>query len=135
MSGHVDMFRCIPTSRLKAFVEKYIEEHYETAEGNKGKLQFSYDSGIPYRRVYGILREEHPNFSFDFVDRMLTNLDCVFMWHQPKEAGGFADYYECDEPPAPAVATESQAIILAEAVLRKREHRRKVQHLNPDAVS
>ena len=129
MSGAVDMFRCIPTSRVKAFVEKYIEDNYELEKGDQGFLQFSHDSGVHYRRVYAINREEVANLSFDFVDRMLTSLDCVHVWHLSEEMGGFADYYECDEPPAPARSTERQQTLKAEAVVRKRK--RRLTHADP----
>lgn len=109
----VDMFRCIPVDRLRAFVEKYIREHYELDEFDTGKTQFSFDSGVPERRVYSILTEEQANFSFDFVDRMLTRLDCVHVWHLPREMGGFKDYFEPDIPPAPAVPTDRQRLVLS----------------------
>jgi hypothetical protein len=105
-----DMFRCIPTQRVKEFVEHYISTNYEMdeASGDEGYTQFAFDSGVPYRRVYGIRQVEFPNLSFDFVDRMLTNLDMTHMWHLPPEEGGFSDYYHVDIPPAPAEQTPEQ---------------------------
>lgn len=122
------MFRCIPADRLKAFVEKYIREHYELDEFDTGKTQFSFDSGVPQRRVYAILEEEQANFSFDFVDRMLTRLDCVHFWHLTEEQGGFRDYFEPDIPPAPAVPTEKQKLVMS-----GNRHRKAAQMLRETA--
>ena len=108
-------FRSIPTTRVKAFVERYIETNYETepddgsAGHDNGYQRFCFEAHIPARGLYRIRSLEVPNLSFDFVDRMLVNLDCLHIWHVSKEDGGFADYYEPDIPPAPVEETAEQA--------------------------
>jgi hypothetical protein len=106
--NQAQLFRSVPTARVKAFIESYIETNYERDEGDFGYTQFAFDSGMNSRRVNGIRNEERPNVTFDSVDRMLTNLNMLHVWHLPKEDGGFADYYEPDIPPAPVEPNEKQ---------------------------
>lgn len=124
VGGAVDMFRCIPADRLKAFIERYIAANYELEDHNRGITQFSFDSGIPARRIYAILEQENANFSFSLVDRMLTRLDCVHVWHLSEEEGGFRDYYENDIPPAPATPTPEQLRLNADRSAKRSVRKR-----------
>lgn len=101
-------FRAIPTVRVKEFIERYIDANYEQDEWNRGYEQFSFDAGIPSRRLYAIRHLHDANVTFEVVDRILTRLDCIHLWYVSPEDGGFADYYLPDIPPAPAELTPEQ---------------------------
>jgi len=107
------LFRSVPTVRVKEFIENYIKANYELDESDFGYTQFAFDSGMNPRRITSIRLEERPNVTFNCVDRMLTNLNMLHIWHLPKEQGGFADYYEPDIPPAPAEPNEKQIEYMA----------------------
>lgn len=101
--------RDIPATRVAAFIQQYIDEHYETHHelNDYGINQFTFDTGIPQRTVYRILHGESANISFELVDEMLTRLDEMHLWFLGPEDGGFYDYY-CDEPAPPAEQTIEQ---------------------------
>lgn len=67
-------------------------------------------TGVPARRIYGILYEEGPTTTFDTVDRILIGLDLMALWHLGPEEGGLADYYEATlENPAPPLPEHTPA--------------------------
>lgn len=98
----VDMFRCIPTTRLKEFVESYMDANYPE---ERAISDFCHDAEINQRFFSTIRNLERPNISFDVVDRIFTKLECLHLWHLPPELGGFSDYYSPDIPPVPAEQT------------------------------
>jgi hypothetical protein len=94
--------RMIATSRLKAFFEQWLEENWEDDNlnniGKRGVGVLAFRAKIDQRRINLVLNEETPNITFDFVDRVFVNLDCVHLWHMPPELGGFSDYYQDEIP-------------------------------------
>ena len=122
-------FRCIPTPRVKEFINNYIANHYaRETDGSsfdcKGVREFAHDVGVHERRITAIRNLENANIRFETVDRILTRLDMVHLWHVAPEDGGFADYYEVDVPPSPATATPEQEARLEKG--RERKRKRKV---------
>jgi hypothetical protein len=104
------MFRCIPTSRLKPIIDNLLLEYREeTAPKDKGISALARDIGVDSRRLALVVNEEQANFTFDFVDKILTRLDLLYLWHMPAEAGGLSDYYYPDIPPAPAPDSVDQS--------------------------
>lgn len=99
-------YRCVPTVRVKAFLEQYAADTYGT-EDRWARL--AKDSGINERRLYGIRQELNPNVTFSLFDKILTGLDMLHVWYAEPEDGGFADYYLSDIPPAPAEPSVAQA--------------------------
>lgn len=102
--------RDIPATLVAAFIQGYIDANYELDPGTNdyGIGQFEFDSGIPRRRIYAILRGETTNVTFEVVDEMLVRLDEIHLWHLGPEDGGFADYYGDDPAPAAEQTIEQQ---------------------------
>lgn len=117
-------YRCIPSTRVKEFIDNYVKDNYEEDKDVKGYDRFAHEVGIHPRRIFGIRNLENANVRFDTVDRILTRLDMVHLWHVAPEDGGFADYYEVDVPPSPAKATPDQEARLEKG--RERKRKRKV---------
>ena len=125
MSGHFGNFRCVPTLRVKAFVEGYMAANYPEDESPIDR--FCFDSGQNSRYILRIRSLEMPNVPFNKFDEILTNLGCLHIWHLPAEEGGFADYYYPDIPPAPAEMNPEQS--RRNLVLRaKRDAKRRGAH-------
>lgn len=94
----------LPTSRIAEILRRAAAEAGfpldETTSG--GREWITHRTGVPVRRVYGILIEEGPTVTFDTVDRILIGLDLMDLWHLSPEEGGLADFYEAsEENPAP----------------------------------
>lgn len=101
-----DMYRCLPTERVKAFIEHYVASNY--GEDEAAWRKFSDDCGVNVRYIYTIRQEYQANVSFDLVDKMLARLDMLHLWRSSPENGGFSDYYLPDVPPAPAELSVKQ---------------------------
>ena len=109
----------IPVERVAVVIEKYIEKYVERApqvneEHNHGSQYISNQTGLPCRRIYGILKREYQSVTFDTADKLFIGLELLDLWHQPPEEGGFADLYECEtvQPPLPPL-TPYQAEVRA----------------------
>lgn len=109
-------YRCVPTVRVKAFIEQYAESTYP----EEGRWeQFSKDCGVTSRQIYNIRTNHRPNVNFDMFDRILTRLNMIWVWRASPEDGGFADYYLPDVPPEPAKPTMQQSRSIFEETIRR----------------
>lgn len=102
--------RRIPSARVAALLRRELGDPPGVSDPciASAYTRLAEASGVGTRRIHSIVTEEFANVTFQVVDKILTGLDRVDLWHLPEELGGLADYYESDEPPPPADLTPEQ---------------------------